>query len=120
MTSPIVLWRGGSRAAMGRLVGVALLALLLAQWTALTHAIAHASLGAAGVVAIEDDGHWGHDAGAPACTLIDHLLLGELTGGDAPAISWLPPDAMPAAAPKCRLVCSGALWAYQARGPPGA
>ena len=105
---------------MGRLFGAALLALLLAQWTALTHAIAHAPLGAAGVVAIDDDGQWGHDADTPACALIDHLLLGELTGGEAPAISWLPPDAMLEAAPKCRLVCSVALRAYQARGPPGA
>ena len=105
---------------MGRLVGAALLALLLAQWAALTHAIAHAPLGAAGVVAIEDEGRWDHDAETPACALIDHLLLGELTGGEAPAISALPPDAMPAAAPKCRLVGGVALRAYQARGPPGA
>ena len=105
---------------MGRLVGAALLALLLAQWTALTHAIAHAPLGATVAVAVVDDGHWGHDADTPACALIDHLLLGELTGGEAPAISWLPPDVMLAAAPKCRLACSVALRAYQARGPPGA
>ena len=113
-------WRSRSRAAVGRLVGAALIALLLTQWVALSHAIAHTPLGAAGVVTIEDDGHWGHNAGAPACALIDHLLIGESSGGDAPAISWLPPDAMLAAAPKCRLVCSIALRAYQARGPPGA
>ena len=105
---------------MGRLVGAALLALLLAQWTALTHAIAHAPLGPTVVVAIDDDGQWGHDADTPACALINHLLLGELTGSDAPAIPGLQPNPMPAAAQKCRLVGGVPLRTYQARGPPGA
>ena len=118
--SSIVSARSRSRAAIGRLVGAVLLALLLAQWTTLTHAIAHVPLGAAGLATIEGDGRWGHDAGSPSCLLIDHLLLGELTGGDAPAMSGLPPDAMLATAPKCRRAHSSTRRAYEARGPPRA
>ena len=103
-----------------RLVGVALLALLLAQWTALTHAIAHVPLGAGAMVAAQADTAWGHQAGAPACALVDHLLFGQLSGGDCAAIPWFLPTASPAAAPRLPIVCGVALRAYEARGPPRA
>ena len=105
---------------MGRLVGAALLALLLAQWTALTHAIAHAPLGAGMAVAADAQGPWGHDADSPACELVDHLLLGHSTLGDPSAQAWPRPEAMLAAAPKCRRAHSSTRRAYEARGPPRA
>ena len=106
--------------AIRRLVGVALLALLLALWTALTHTIAHAPLGAAGVVATDADATWGHQGGTSSCQLVDQLLIGQLSGGDPAAISWFWPSAAPAASPNFSIVCGIALWAYEARGPPRA
>ena len=103
-----------------RLVGVALLTLLLAQWTALTHAIAHAQLGTGAVVAAQADAPWGHQAGTPSCLLVDHLLIGQLSGGDPAAIPWFWPAAAPEAMRKLAIVCSATLQAYEARGPPRA
>lgn len=105
---------------MGRLVGAALLALLLMQWTALTHAIAHAPLAASLVVAEDADSHWGHDAGTSTCYLIDHSLLGHAPLGDSAPVAWVPPEATLATAPKCRQVRSDTRPAYEARGPPRA
>jgi hypothetical protein len=115
-----VLSHGRSRAALGRLIGAALLALLLAQWTALTHAVAHAPLGVAVAVEVDDDGRWGHEADTPSCELIDHLLLGQSTPRDAPAMAWLQHSAALAATPNRPIVCGATLRAYEARGPPEA
>ena len=100
---------GRSRAAVARLVGAALLAVLLAQWTALAHAIAHAPIGAAGVVAVADDDHWDHEAGSASCALIDHLLVGDSTGGDGPATPSVQPDAAPWATPNLPIACAATL-----------
>lgn len=105
---------------MGRLVGAALLALLLTQWTALTHAIAHAPLSADHVVAEDADGRWGHDAGTSTCNLIDHSLVGHAPVGDCAPVAWEPPEAALATAPKYRRVRSCTRPAYEARGPPRA
>ena len=103
-----------------RLVGVALLTLLLAQWTVLTHAIAHAQLGTGAVVAAQADAPWSHQAGTPSCLLVDHLLIGQLSGGDPAAIPWFWPASAPAASPNLPIACGFALRAYEARGPPRA
>jgi hypothetical protein len=105
---------------MGRLVGAALLALLLTQWTALTHAIAHAPLSAGHVVAVAGDEHWDHEAGSSSCALIDHLLLGGSAGSDPPAMPRVQPDAAPWATPSLPIACAATLRAYEARGPPWA
>jgi hypothetical protein len=105
---------------VGGLIGVALLALLLAQWLAVSHAIAHAPRSAGEVVAEDADSHWGHDAGTPTCTLIEHLLAGESAAGDPPGMACLPPDATLHTAPRCPLVCGATRQAYEARGPPRA
>lgn len=97
-----------------------LLALLLAQSAALTHAIAHAQSDADSTVATEADDSWGHQAGTPSCQLVDHLLIGQLSGCDPAAIPWSWPTATPVAAPNLPLVCGVALRAYEARGPPRA
>jgi len=112
--------RSHSRSAVGRLIGAALLALLLAQWLALSHAIAHAPHSAGTAVAEDADSHWGHDAGTPTCTLIEHLLAGESVVGDPPGMACLPPDATLPTALRCQLVRSGNRQAYEARGPPRA
>jgi hypothetical protein len=105
---------------VGRLVGVALLALLLAQWTALTHAVAHAPLAADMALAAEAESPWGHGVNSPSCDLIDHLLLGHAMLGDPSPLAWVPPEATLAKVPKSRLFRSGTRQAYEARGPPRA
>lgn len=126
MSSLTRLSRSFGPAAIGRLVGAGLVALLLAQSAALTHAVAHAPRGASEVLAERAEGpsgpvgHWDHDAGTPTCTLIDHLLLGTSTGADCPAVAGLPPEASVAAVPKQRRLCAGTRQAYEARGPPWA
>lgn len=107
-------WRTAAR----RLVGAVLLALLMAQWLGLSHAIAHAPRGAGDIVAEGTDSHWGHDAGTPTCSLIDHLLLGESAATDAPALACMAPDTALASALTCRRVCGATRPAYEARGPP--
>lgn len=63
-----------------RIVGAALLALLLAQWLAFAHAVLHAAqarpaLAFATVEATQGDA-FGHAAGTPECRLVDQLLSG--------------------------------------------
>ena len=108
------------RNATRRLVGVALLALLLGQWTVLAHSIAHARARAAVAVSADTDHAWGHHAGTPACHLVDHLLAGQAPGGEPASDTRLPPAALPVAtaAPS---IGPGPVWrAYEARGPPRA
>jgi len=109
---------------VGRLIGAALLALLLAQWTALMHAIAHAPLATGAVVSAEADADadslWHHAANSPSCELIDKVLLGHSTTGDASPGVWQLPEATLTMAPKYRRVRSAARQAYEARAPPRA
>lgn len=112
-----------------RLIGVMLLALLCAQWVALSHAIGHVDWPAsaarlATAAATDDHAHdnraWGHDAGTAACELLDHLLAGQAAGVmPAPLILLRPAAAMLAApAPS---ITPGPVWrAFEARGPPRA
>jgi hypothetical protein len=121
-----------------RLVGVVLLALLVAQWTALAHAIGHAqAIGPAAAAAPaaahgdqhgdehadgHTDGHgaWGHAAGAPSCLLLDHLLHGQATGSEPAPLPCLPPPAQRLAAPAPSMAPGPAWRAFEARGPPRA
>lgn len=103
-----------------RLVGVALLALLLGQWTVLAHSIAHARAPAASGVSVEADHAWDHAAGTPTCHLVDHLLAGQ-----APPVDLAPAPCLPAAAPRIAALSSSLSpgpisRAYEARGPPWA
>ncbi|MBA4178217.1 MAG: hypothetical protein C0505_16925 [Leptothrix sp. (in: Bacteria)] len=103
-----------------RIVGVALLALLLGQWTVLAHLIAHARAPAAAAVLADGDNVWGHDAGTPACHLVDHLLAGQAPGGE-PAPAACVPRALPRlAAPAPSTHAGPAAQAYEARAPPRA
>ncbi len=101
-----------------RLVGVMLLTLLLAQWTALAHAIAHAQPGAASAVAADAASPWSHQAGTASCHLVDQLLIGQLAGGEPAPIASLAPATAPVAARSRPTACGPALRAYEARGPP--
>lgn len=110
-----------------RLIGVVLLALLMAQGTSLVHAIAHApgQSATAGIAAATADSdatatasHWGHPAGAPQCQVFEGLLLGQAPCSLPPTLPE--PDLqqhalaepVPLAAP-LRTARS-----YQARAPP--
>ena len=103
-----------------RWIGVAVLALLMAQWTALGHALSHAP-GRTAALAQADDPHgWHHGAGASACQLVDHLLVGQATGGEPPALALAPRGAHVAPVAPTPAAAQRALTAYEARGPPRA
>lgn len=97
-----------------------LLALLLAQSAALTHAIAHARLDADSALAAQSDSTWVHQAGSPSCQLVDQLLIGPLSLGDPAPIPCFWPAATLVVSPPLSIVCGVTLRAYQARGPPTA
>jgi hypothetical protein len=112
-----------------RLIGVVVLALLCAQWAALSHAIAHADRSAmaarlATAASADDHDHggeaWGHDAGTPTCQLLDHLLAGHAAGGEPPPLFLPRPAAVLLAAPALSITPGPASRAYEARGPPRA
>lgn len=107
------------RNATRRLVGVALLALLLGQWTALAHSIAHA-LGPPAVASVASDQAWGHHAGTPACSLVDHLLGGQAPGGPGVSVACVPAAALRLALPASSIGPRPLLRVYEARGPPRA
>jgi hypothetical protein len=113
-----------TRLASRRLIGVALLAMLLGQWSVLAHSIGHAR--AHDVVAQSIDGNhthdrdWGHQAGTSACDLVDHLLTGQAPGGEPTARLWLPREASHIAARAASNAPGPVAWAYEARGPPRA
>lgn len=116
------------RIAVRRLIGLALLALLLGQWTVLRHALTHtgsrpalaaAAAVDAAAVAVADDA-WGHAAGSSVCQLVDQWLLGQLLGVDATASPCVSPAPPRAASPGSPIWSSPAAQAYQARGPPPA
>lgn len=115
-----------------RLIGVMLLALLLAQGTALVHAVAHASGGATTALAGVGDrsgqgtprnatapsGHWGHPAGAPQCQFFEGLLLGQAPGTALPPLALPDLRQPPTAAPRPVRIAQRAPHGYQARAPP--
>jgi hypothetical protein len=110
-----------SRPSARRWIGVAVLALLLAQWTALGHAFSHASWRGTTAAAQADDAHsWSHSAGSSACQLVDQLLVGQATGGEPPSWCVVPigADVAPLAPPPAP--ARHPLAAYDARGPPRA
>ena len=102
-----------------------LLALLLAQWTALAHAIAHGPqlAGARQAVtasASDRDAVWGHASNSAPCRLLDHLLIGQATGSDPVALPPIPPAITPPACLPPVAVPRLAARVYEARGPPRA
>lgn len=112
-----------------RLIDVVVLALLCAQWAALSHAIDHAdrpamAAGLASAANVDDHNHgdeaWGHDAGTPTCELLDHLLAGHAGGGKPPQLFLLGRTATLPAAPAPSITPGPASRAYEARGPPRA
>lgn len=103
-----------------RLIGVAMLALLVGQWAALAHSIGHAQRPAQAAPTVHDHDAWGHQAGTPNCQLVDHLLLGQATGGEPASLPCLPPVATRLAAPAPSIAPGPASWAFEARGPPRA
>lgn len=128
-----------------RFLGVALLALLLAQWSALTHGVWHArtgtepaaiaaattgqALGAqaaantrvqAAPAATAGDERWGHRAGAAACQLFDQLLLGQAAASEPPQLVSLAPAGALARPGAAALLPGAPATAYEARGPPRA
>jgi hypothetical protein len=113
-----------TRLASRRLIGVALLAMLLGQWSVLAHSIGHAR--AHDLVAQSVDGDhahdydWGHRAGTSACDLVDHLLTGQAPGGEPTAGLWLPPETTHIAAGAASNAPGPVAWPYEARGPPRA
>ena len=107
-------------ASLRRLIGAALLALLVAQWTAIVHAVAHAP-SASAVVTIQGDGdRYGHRADSAACQLIDHLLTGQAPGMPTGAATGAIPGSEPLLPAHGVLVATRPLRLQPARGPPPA
>ncbi len=107
-------------ATMRGLLGVAVLVLLLAQWTALVHAIVHAPTGVHTTASRDVDAAWGHTADSASCHLLDHLLTGQAPG---PAEAKAPFACPVEAAPASRLTAihrHQVLRPYEALGPPQA
>lgn len=102
-----------------RFVGAWLLALLFAQWATLAHAIAHAPARAAVVAGAAADDAWDHAAGAPACLLLDHLLIGQAPGGVAATLPALPAETAGPVGPAAGRAPGAPAPVYDARGPPG-
>ena len=101
-----------------RIVGAVVLTLLLSQWSSLAHSIQHIAL-ATSVTASTDAGDtWGHQAGAPACHLIDHLLTGQAPGVHTPPVPCIDFVPVQVAASVVSLGHGLVLRAYEARGPP--
>ena len=103
-----------------RIVGAALLAVLLAQWAALVHTVLHGPVHAGVVIQGHAAESSNHAAGSPVCQLFDHLLVAQTGGGKQPQVAgpqWstaVPPWALLPA-----LHCQ-AVQGYEARGPPQA
>ena len=134
------------RYAVRRLIGAVVLAMLLGQWTVLTHSIAHTRLGpdaaafigvgvgvgvgadadadadadagATATASADTDDSWGHHAGSSVCQLVDQLLIGQAVGGDPAASPCVPPDATRAESLARSIGPSPVAHAYRARGPP--
>ena len=106
---------------MSRLFAVALLGMLLGQWTVLAHSIAHARASGAVAVSTDTDHAWGHYAGTSECRLIDHLIAGQAPGDTATTVvPDLPPAALQVAMPAESIGPAAEARGYEARGPPRA
>ena len=103
-----------------RVVVVALFGLLLAQWTALVHSIAHAPSSQPAIASIDSNGHWTHERGTETCDLIGHLLSGHMAGGDVATMPLVANTSTVASVPVAAGPAGDAPLAYLARGPPGA
>ena len=103
-----------------RLIGAALLSLMLGQGMALVHAIEHANVPTAVADADDADHAWGHLAGSSACHLLDHLLVGQAPGDEYAGPPCVPTPALPLVAPPPPICCGPAPRPYEARGPPRA
>jgi hypothetical protein len=103
-----------------RVVVLVVLSLLAAQWWALHHAIGHHSaLTGVHAAGVADEGStWDHDAGTPACSLLDHLLTGQALAANPPVLCTAPQSAGPVAHTKTTPAPGEALRLYQARAPP--
>ena len=114
------------RTSLSRLIGVAVLALLLGQWTVLLHSIehahahkhAHAHEYAEITAEANADHDWGHEAGTPTCQLLDQLLTGQAPSPERLAVDYLRPADVRVAAPAPSTAPGPAWRAYQPRGPP--
>lgn len=106
--------------ATGRLAGAVLLALLLTQWAALTHAIDHTPWSAAQGVERGSDDRWVHEIDTLPCVVFDHLLAGQQIGNDPGTKQGLWAPFWIAPLPNRPLACRVWLRTYQARGPPRA
>ena len=107
-------------ATLRRVVGVAMLSLVLAQWVALVHAIEHAHGPSAAADQHDPDGAWGHEAGSSACLLIDHLLTGQAPGEPATGLPDASAAESTAVGPTKSVFHGRNPKPYQARGPPRA
>jgi hypothetical protein len=108
-----------TRLSTRRIVAAALLALLLAQWTAWAHAFAHGTPEHRAAAA-EAQRDWGHAKASPSCQLVDQLLVGQATAGEPPTLvhTRAQPVQKDAATPASLPAAN--LPAHEARGPPGA
>lgn len=112
-----------ARSSARRIVGAALLALLLAQWLALAHAVLHAAqvrgtLALADAASVQVD--WiGHTSGSPECRLVDQLLSAA-AASEVPAFEAGSPPDVPVAAPREASAARSAARPYEARAPPRA
>lgn len=106
-------------------IGLALAALLFAQWMGLVHAIGHGPAGAQRVAPLQQgssingvlDAVTAHVDGSLACQLFDHLVL---PAPPAQASAWATPTLPPAQPPVTahEPVPGGVTAGYHARGPP--
>ncbi|MBK7616501.1 MAG: hypothetical protein KA375_01530 [Vitreoscilla sp.] len=102
-----------------RVVGVVMLALLLSQWLALGHAVAHSQSSVASQALADDDSDsWGHAAGAATCHLLGHLLTGQAPGHELPVTPPADCVAVQAEALGATQCFGTAPHAFEARGPP--
>lgn len=107
------------RDAARRLLGLALLALVLAQWSVLSHAIAHAPAAADVAGQADPDHAHGHEAGTSVCQLVGHLLQGQAPASSVQTPSPASPTAAPAPRASLTVVAGPVVRPYDSRGPPG-
>ncbi|MEW6706150.1 MAG: hypothetical protein AB1430_15000 [Pseudomonadota bacterium] len=107
------------------LIGLALSALLAAQWLALAHGVVHRGAGGMRSDAVQAAGLAqdllkvvaGHDEKSPACQLFDQLAQTSAPGTSAPELAPAPASKARAGAVQ-PLVPAGPRGLYQARAPP--
>ena len=104
-------------------LGAAMVALVLAQWVALRHAVEHAGGSRSAVHATAATGahdHWGHEPGSQDCRLLDQLVGSHAPGTETSlALGPAPRQEEPGASP-AGIHAGAERRAYDARGPPSA